>query len=759
MHSSIFYKNWQRLGQSQSRRLQRIVLGVMVFLLLALGGMIWALPRLPRHLSRSLKNVWLQWTLPAHYTAPALLAERLAGQAGVNPAKAAQSVLGNGVLRIDPHNRRYFADGRGRLVYLTGSHTWANFQDNGYGDPPPVFDYAAYLDFLQQNNHNFTRLWVWEQARWSVEIDDDDYWFSPMAPYVRSGPGLARDGKPKFDLSRFDQAYFDRLRQRVRQAGERGIYVAVMLFDGWSVASQKGSFGVRNPWLGHPYRRENNINGIDPDRNRNNSGEEVHELGDTRVTHLQEAYVRRVIDTLNDLDNVLYEVSNESHAEATAWQIHMVDFIKYYQAGKPKQHPVGMTVEYPGGDNAELYASRADWISPNGNIDQPEPADGRKVVLADSDHLCGICGDYHWVWKSFLSGENPIFMDTYDGRALGLEHYQLNNPVWVLLRRNLGYTRAYAQRINLAAMQPNAWRSSTGYALFNHTVGQAEALVYQPQAAVFTVDLSSMNGSFAVEWFNPINGQVSHAVAVIGGATHKFTPPFRQGAVLYLAQNSTPIPSATSTVTVLPTSTPLASGSVCKHYKSKLLELALPNGQNQSRSSLFIADDMPISDLNVSVAMSHTYIGDLSITLAHQETGAKVTVFDRPGYPATRFGCQYDDLYVDISDEAERRIETECAPQLPTINGKFQPNVPLSLFDGQSSRGTWLLELYDWYPSVDAGVLHHWKLRICPPEVDSADADAHVDEDFPPISSVPLALPQADTRSGLQTLYLPLLLR
>ena len=30
------------------------------------------------------------------------------------------------------------------------------------------------------------------------------------------------------------------------------------------------------------------------------------------MTALQEAYVRKVIDTVNDLDNVLYEITNEA---------------------------------------------------------------------------------------------------------------------------------------------------------------------------------------------------------------------------------------------------------------------------------------------------------------------------------------------------------------------------------------------------------------------------------------------------------------
>ncbi len=248
-----------------------------------------------------------------------------------------------GPLRVSSANPRYFADGTGKVVYLTGSHTWANFQDNGSGNPPAAFDYAQYLDFLTANNHNFFRLWTWEQSRWTLETSDDNYWFNPQGPYVRStGQGNALDGQPKWDVSQFDQAYFDRMRQRIVAAGQRGMYVSIMLFDGWSVVSDQYP-ALNNPWQGHPYNAANNINGVNGDVNDDNNGREVHTLANPAVTALQEAYVKKVIDTVNDLDNVLYEIANEAPDESIAWQYHLIDYIKAYEAGKPKQHPVGMT--------------------------------------------------------------------------------------------------------------------------------------------------------------------------------------------------------------------------------------------------------------------------------------------------------------------------------------------------------------------------------------------------------------------------------
>jgi hypothetical protein len=39
----------------------------------------------------------------------------------------------------------------------------------------------------------------------------------------------------------------------------------------------------------------------------------IETLNIPAVTALQEAYIRKVIDSVNDLDNVLYEVTNESN--------------------------------------------------------------------------------------------------------------------------------------------------------------------------------------------------------------------------------------------------------------------------------------------------------------------------------------------------------------------------------------------------------------------------------------------------------------
>jgi hypothetical protein len=369
-------------------------------------------------------------------------------------------------------------------------------------------------------------------------------------PWPRTGPGNALDGKPRFDLTKFDDAYFERLRQRSVAAQERGIYVAVMLFDDWS---------TENPgaWKGHPFHPSNNINGMNGDPNNDGLGLEFHTLHIPEITHLQEAYVKKVVDTVNDMDNVLYEIANETGI-SKAWQYHVIELIKNYECRKPKQHPVGMTVGSPVKEvgNSVLFDSSADWISPNsegGYRDNPPAADGSKVIISDTDHLWGVGGDRTWVWKSFVRGLNPIYMDPLDADT------NRENA-----RRAMGDTLIYAKRMGLASMAPRDDLAFTTYCLANPGV---EYLVYLPldphwteswmASARFlwrfkplfsrfslwfrglfrrtaTVDLSAASGTFSVEWFNPSTRETTVAGTVTGGANQDFTAPFPGDAVLYI---------------------------------------------------------------------------------------------------------------------------------------------------------------------------------------------------------------------------------
>ncbi len=139
---------------------------------------------------------------------------------GSSASSRSAATAASGPLRVSPKNPRYFCDASGREVLLVGSHTWNSLVDMGRSDPPEAFDFDAYLDFLSRYGHNFIRLWAWDSTTWDTRangrLGKDFIHHAAPLPWLRTGPGMALDGKPKFDLKQFDPAYFERLRQRVR---------------------------------------------------------------------------------------------------------------------------------------------------------------------------------------------------------------------------------------------------------------------------------------------------------------------------------------------------------------------------------------------------------------------------------------------------------------------------------------------------------------------------------------------------------------
>jgi hypothetical protein len=497
-------------------------------------------------------------------------------------------IVADGPLAVSTENPRYFTPvsgpRAGRAVYLTGSHIWNNLHDGmGPGPDGPAeperLDYDAYLRFLTDRGHNFIRLWRWEQIRSQAAGGNYHLNMTPQ-PWARTGPGTAKDGKPRFDLQRFDDAFFARLRDRVVRAGAAGIYVGVMMFDGWALHLSPAPDHIE----GHPFHAGNNVNGI--------SATSINDLQvlplDPGVRDLQQAYLRKVVDTLHDLPNVLWEVANESTGDGSAtaefadflgmpepprwddstqWQYWVIDLVKRHETerGYPV-HPIGMTMQFPVADqvkvNEPLLRSRAEWISPGYDDEMfaggghpmapgappsrwfadPPVADGAKVIISDTDHYAPGQGDALWAWKSFLRGHHPILMDF--GLIAGLEPTggspaDTGEPpfeAYEAARWAMGDTRRYAERINLIGTRPGADVASTGYALVHPG---SEYLVLEPHGdgRAFTVDLSA--GRYAVEWFDVATREtsVTGPCAVDHAGPAEFSAPFRSGpAVLYLSR-------------------------------------------------------------------------------------------------------------------------------------------------------------------------------------------------------------------------------
>ena len=167
------------------------------------------------------------------------------------------------------------------------------------------------------------------------------------------------------------------------------------------------------------------------------------------------------------------------------------------------------------------------------------------------------------------------------------------------------------------------------------------------------------------------------------------------------------------------------SGGVSTVLDSGALDLELgdsdgvPAGGMPVLTNTITSPDLgPVGDVNVGVVITHTFVGDLRVSIEH--LGTTVDMVVQPGDPAdaggSPFGCGEDNYDIVLDDEGTGGpIEDLC--QVGMVSPpNFTPNNPLSVFDGMDSAGDWTITVTDAEPiGTDVGVFVSWSLEISEP--------------------------------------------
>ena len=137
--------------------------------------------------------------------------------------------------------------------------------------------------------------------------------------------------------------------------------------------------------------------------------------------------------------------------------------------------------------------------------------------------------------------------------------------------------------------------------------------------------------------------------------------------------------------------------------------LSIPDSSSSGITNCFtISDSRTINDINVGLAIRHTWVGDLIVRVTHVDTGTTVGLIDRPG--SGTLGCLEDDISATFSDEAGVPAQDKCnGGGGPAMSGGLRPVQSLSAFDGESVGGTWRLFVSD-NAAIDTGTLDAWSL-------------------------------------------------
>jgi subtilisin-like proprotein convertase family protein len=155
-------------------------------------------------------------------------------------------------------------------------------------------------------------------------------------------------------------------------------------------------------------------------------------------------------------------------------------------------------------------------------------------------------------------------------------------------------------------------------------------------------------------------------------------------------------------------------GEGCQSYSNSTP--AYVHGYISDATSTITVDDiLTIFDANVALEIFHKNIGDLTVHL-NSPGGTTIELFNRPGVPASPFGCSRDNMLVILDDEATNtanELETTCISGATYgIEGTFRPIEPLAELIGQSAEGDWTITMFDDKHS-HAGSVDNWSIELC----------------------------------------------
>lgn len=127
-----------------------------------------------------------------------------------------------------------------------------------------------------------------------------------------------------------------------------------------------------------------------------------------------------------------------------------------------------------------------------------------------------------------------------------------------------------------------------------------------------------------------------------------------------------------------------------------------------------VTSNFIIGDVDLGFLATHTWRGDISITLQSPAGTRQVLVTGEPNV------VEGDNLNVRLNNggtlvvNSDNPAAAHSAGPVPPYQNNFIPDAPLSVFNGQTSAGTWRLEICDIFPSADDGTFQRSDLYLTP---------------------------------------------
>ncbi len=437
-------------------------------------------------------------------------------------------------IALHPDNPHYFQwRGKPTVLITSGEHYGALMNLD--------FDYARYFKSLQKDGLNLTRTFSGSYVELPHNFGITDNTLAPeppryITPWARSAEPGTNDRGPKFDLTKWDPAYFERLKDYMTKASEAGVVVELTLFCTL----------YEDPlWAASPMNAANNINGVgDCPR------QEVHKLMHDDLTDVQVAMTRKIVQELKDFDNLIYEVCNEPYVDDTVnleFQHRIVDTIVEEERKLGVRHLISLNIA---NQKAQVENPHPEVKVLQFHYAHPEAVTmnyGHNRVIGDNETGFDGKEDFPYrseAWDFILAGGAVFNHLDYsftakhpEGDFMAFESPGGGGPA---IRKQIGALKQFVERFDFVKMQPSLSlvskvskpvraqalaESGVAYAVYLRM--KKEALeAGKPISAEFDMELSE--GTYSVEWLNTKTGEktVGESITHSGGKKHVKSPEF-----------------------------------------------------------------------------------------------------------------------------------------------------------------------------------------------------------------------------------------
>lgn len=439
---------------------------------------------------------------------------------------------------LHPENPHYFQYKNKPLVLITSAEHYGAVLNLD-------FQYKKYLEELASKGMNMTRTFsgIYCEPPGAFNITKNT--LAPVAgryiaPWARSSTGGYRNGGNRFDLTRWDEAYFTRLKEFITLAAEKDIIVEFTLFC---------PFYEDTMWILSPMHPGNNVNST-PVIPRN----DVYTLDKNGILlDIQKKLVQKLVEELNPFSNVIFEICNEPYFGGVTmdWQHAIADVIVETEKSLPNKHLISQNIA-----NGSAVITNPHPAVSVFNFHYAYPP----VVVSQNHVLNKVIGDnetgfrgvsdttYRYEgWRFILAGgglyNNLDYSFTPDNEE-GNYRYPATQPGGgsAALRTQLKYLQDFLGSFEYIRMRPDSTligpsvSSTMRYNALSET-GKQYAL-YFIDDTLRSLALNIPAGSYDITWLHPATGKYekSRTVNNTTGTLILTVPPHKEDIALKIVR-------------------------------------------------------------------------------------------------------------------------------------------------------------------------------------------------------------------------------